>query len=122
MAANGGFLVALSALKRRPVVLALSIVTFLAAYPCFFSVVSFAHALSPAEALAKWRKPLPVGWTAGVMNHGEYYRWWPVSERPVLFLVSLVGLIASLVWLWGVLLWACLRQRKPKQGVFQANG
>ena len=112
MTRKGAFLTAVSVLRRRPWVLALSIAAVAAMYPCFFSVVSFTSALSPEEAIEKWNKPLPPGWTAAVMNHGQYYRWWPIHERPVLFSVSLAGLIVSVGWLWGVLLWVWIQHRK----------
>ncbi len=57
------FLATLSVLRRKPVVLALFIATFVTGLPCFFSVVSFKAALSPQEALDRWNKPRcrPVG-------------------------------------------------------------
>ncbi len=79
--------------------------------PCFYIVVNFTAAASPAEALAKYDKPLPAGWTAGVMNHGEYIRWWLIDERPLLFYSALVGLSVSVLWLWGVGFWAWKRSR-----------
>ncbi len=103
---------ALSSLRRRPVIVMVSIAAFIVMFLCFFSAMSFVNALSPEEALEKWNKPLPAGWTAGVMNHGEYYRWWRICERPVFFSVSLAGLIASVAWLWTVTLWAWIRRRR----------
>jgi len=69
--------------------------TVIVAYAAFFSIMSFYGALRPSEAIERWGKPLPEGWSAGVMNHGEYYRWWTIRDRPLLFTLSWVGLTCA---------------------------
>ena len=71
--------------------------SFLIWLPCGISLISFGAAVTPEEALAEYQTPLPKGWSAGVWSGGRdnYYRWWPISERPVLFGCSLIGLILS---------------------------
>lgn len=49
-----------------------------------FCTVSFLAAKSAADA-AKSGEPLPPGWSAGVMNHGKYYQWWLIRDRPIAF-------------------------------------
>ena len=77
---------------------------FIIALPAFFTTVSFTAALTPDEAIERG-KPLPPGWTAGVMNHGEYYRWWTIREKPLLFGISLFALVAGVLFLWGAIFW-----------------
>ena len=66
-------------------------------FASFFSLVSFLAAKSPPQA-AKTGQPLPPGWSAGVMNHGHYYKWWLIRDNPVLFIASVVGFLAP----WGL--------------------
>ncbi|NLF32255.1 MAG: hypothetical protein GX591_15375 [Planctomycetes bacterium] len=65
--------------------------------------------------MATYGKPLPEGWTAGVMNHGDYYRWWPVSEQARLYAVSLAGLIVSLCTLCGIVFWIWVQRRELRR-------
>ena len=84
------------------------VVAFAIAVPCFFCVVSFFAALTPEEAIAKYGQPLPPGWTVGVMNHGQYYQWYLIGERPWLFAVTfayltswgLIGMASGVRKLW----------------------
>ena len=101
-------------LRQRPRLF--RFVVLVAGLPCFLSVVSFAVAVTPAEAVEKHSKPLPEGWTAGVMNHGKYYQWWPIGERPFLFTISWAGLIAVPLLLCGPTLWTWYRGIKDCHG------
>jgi hypothetical protein len=72
--------------------------------PILFSTVSFVDAITPEQANAD-NMPLPSGWTAGVMNHGSYYKWWTIQQRPILFGVSLFILVAALLFVWISIFW-----------------
>ena len=85
-------------------------------FPAFFSVVSFLAAETPEQALDKGQKPLPAGWSAGVMNHGEYYHWWTISQRPVFFAFSLGALIGALAFIYGSLFWIWKKKRIAGKG------
>jgi hypothetical protein len=39
------------------------------------------------------------------MNHGSYYHWWTIQERPFLFGVFIVCLVTSLLFIWGSIFW-----------------
>ena len=82
----------------RPLLATFQIVATLAMFPTFFSVVSFSAATSATEA-ASDGNPLPSGWSAGVMNHGAYYRWWLIQDRPFMFAFSLFLLLSCLGFL-----------------------
>jgi hypothetical protein len=87
-------------MMRRSV---LQIVAVLVLFPAFFCVISFLVAEPRSELLMRGGD-IPASWSAGVMNHGEYYRWWLPSDRPVFFLSSCFALILSLAYLfWSVL-------------------
>jgi hypothetical protein len=75
----------LKSLREHPLLCVTQVLAFLIALPAFFSTMSFTSALTSEQAVAEYNKPLPSGWTAGVMNHGDYYRWWTIQERPILF-------------------------------------
>ena len=64
------------------------------------SVISFMAAVTPEEARAK-NLPLPSGWTAGVWNHGAYYHWWTIQEKPLLFGISVFYLLTCLLFFGG---------------------
>src|SRR5688572_419352 len=61
---------------------------------CFVWFVNFVAAVTPH---ADGR--IPAEWSGGVMNHGAYYRWYTIQDRPYFFAVSLVGLVASTAFL-----------------------
>src|SRR5262245_22902219 len=90
--------------RKHPVLSVLQIAAFFIALPAFFSAVSFMNAISSEQAQAEGL-PLPSGWSAGVMNHGSYYRWWTISERPFLFAVSVSCVAMSVLFLWSSILW-----------------
>ena len=69
-----------------------------------FSAISFMAAVTPEEARAK-NLPLPSGWTAGVWNHGAYYQWWTIQERPLLFGISVFYLLTCILFFWGQDYW-----------------
>jgi len=66
--------------------------------------INFMVAVTPEEARAK-NLPLPSGWTAGVWNHGSYYQWWTIQERPLLFGISVFYLFACVLFFWGRRFW-----------------
>jgi hypothetical protein len=39
------------------------------------------------------------------MNHGNYFQWWTIQERPVLFGLSALSLSAGVLFLWSSLAW-----------------
>jgi hypothetical protein len=96
--------------QKHPVLSIAQVLAFLIALPAFFSTVSFFNAVTRSQARAN-NFPLPAGWTAGVMNHGSYYQWWTIHERPVLFGVSIFCLVASMLFIWGSLFWLWLLRR-----------
>ena len=55
----------------------------------FLAIVSFLFAKSSRVIGAEGGTP-PEGWPAGVYNHGHYYGWWRISDRPDLFALSVV--------------------------------
>jgi hypothetical protein len=63
--------------------------------PTGFICISWLNAKSSTDV------PLPNGWKAGVMSHGEYYNWplGAVREHPVAFAVCCILLIAEVVFL-----------------------
>jgi hypothetical protein len=96
----------IESLRKHPLLCAAQAIAFLILLPAFVSTVSFTDAVTPQQAIAN-DNPLPSGWTAGVMNHGQYYQWWTIQERPILFGLSSLSLVAgvlfllsSLAWLW----------------------
>ena len=89
--------------KRHPMFSIAQLIAALSALPAFFCTVSFFVALTPEEAIQRYAMALPSGWTAGVMNHGKYYRLWPISERPLFFAFSIGILGAALITLYSTL-------------------
>ena len=88
--------------RKHPIlscVQALAVVVWMSG---FFITNNFIVAVTPAEAVADG-KPLPPGWSAGVMNHGEYFRWWTIRDNPLLFgagvaIFPTVVLVMYLIW------------------------
>jgi hypothetical protein len=84
----------LTSLRAKPFTWVLLAGTAYCCFVGFFWVMNFFVADTPSEALAKWHRALPPGWEAGVMNHGEYFRWYTVSGHPLAF-------AGALLWLGG---------------------
>ena len=63
----------------------------LAIMPSFFSVVFFCNAVTPENSNGS----IPATWSAGVNNHGTYFEWYTISDRPILFAVSVCALVMS---------------------------
>jgi len=103
--------------RKRPFVSVAQVLAFLVALPAFFSTVSFTDALTPDQAIAKYEMPLPPGWTAGVMNHGRYYRWWTIQDRPVLFAASIFFFASPMLFIWGSAFWIWRRNRRRDHAV-----
>jgi hypothetical protein len=101
----------IDSLRKHPVLSAFQVIAFLIALPAFFSTMSFTGAVTPDQARADGL-PLPAGWSAGVMNHGSYYHWWTIQERPFLFGISLFCLVTGLLFIWGSLFWLWRLHRK----------
>jgi small-conductance mechanosensitive channel len=59
----------------------------------FFSVVSFLNADLPREIPVSASVEVPRSWPAAVRNHGHYYLWWTVSQRPLMFAFSVAFLL-----------------------------
>jgi hypothetical protein len=59
----------------------------------FFCVVSFLSAERPGQINPPPGVVVPAQWPAAVFNHGQYYLWWTVAQRPFLFGVSLAALL-----------------------------
>ena len=91
-------------LRKHPVLSVVQVIAFFIALPAFFSTVSFINAVTPEQARAN-NLPLPLGWSAGVMNHGSYYQWWTIQERPFLFGFSIFCLVMSLLFIFGSIFW-----------------
>jgi hypothetical protein len=103
-------------LRRHSLLYAAQAIAFLISLPAFVSAVNFIDAETPQQAIARNGKPLPPGWTAGVMNHGEYYRWWTIQERPVLFGLSALSLVAAILFLWSSLAWLWWKAENKELG------
>jgi hypothetical protein len=101
----------IGSLRKHPVLAVFQVVAFLIALPAFFSTMSFVGAVTPEQARADGL-PLPPGWKAGVMNHGSYYLWWTIQERPFLFGISVFFLVTGLLFIWGSLFWLWRLHRK----------
>ncbi|HLX68376.1 MAG TPA: hypothetical protein VKV04_02005 [Verrucomicrobiae bacterium] len=102
----------LKSFRKHPRLCVAQVFAFLIALPAFFSTVSFSSALTPGQAIAEYNKPLPPGWTAGVMNHGGYYRWWTIQQRPVLFGASVIFLAVGMLFIYGSLFWVWKQNEK----------
>jgi hypothetical protein len=87
------------------------LVLLLVGLPALFSTMSFVAAETPEQAVAHGT-PLPEGWTAGVMNHGTWYRWWTIQENPALFGASVFLLVAGMFFLYSSLIWSWRDYRK----------
>jgi hypothetical protein len=98
--------------RKHPVLSATQVFASLVALPAFFSTVSFMNAVTPEQARAD-SQPLPPGWSSGVMNHGSYYHWWTIQEKPFLFGISIFCLAVSLLFIWGSIFWLWRQRRKP---------
>jgi hypothetical protein len=85
-----------ASLRAKPFTWVLLGSTWYCCFVGFFWVMNFFVADTPSEALAKWQRSLPPGWEAGVMNHGEYFRWFTIEGHPLLFVGALIWLGASL--------------------------
>ena len=55
-------------------------------------------AVSPQGAVARYGKPLPAGWPAGVMNHGRY-EWWfgTTADYPIAYAVTSVAMWVAVI-------------------------
>jgi len=98
-------------IRKHPALSIAQVLAFLIAVSGFFSTVSFSVALAPDQAMANFGKPLPLGWTAGVWNHGTYYQWWTIHERLFLFAVSLMCLAGGVLFLWVSIGWLRWQKR-----------
>jgi hypothetical protein len=111
----------IESLRKHRLLYAGEVLAFLICLPAFFSTLSFNDALTPQQAIARYSKPLPPGWSAGVMNHGAYYQWWTIQERPVLFGLSALCLVAGILFLWTSLAWLWWKgrtgQTPPEEGL-----
>jgi hypothetical protein len=88
----------------HPVLAPVQVFVFFISMLAFLSTESFTSAVTPQQARAA-NRPLPPGWTAGVMNHGSYYNWWTIDQRPALYWLSRSCLWASNIFLYGSLYW-----------------
>jgi hypothetical protein len=104
----------LKSLLEHPLLCVTQMLALLIALPAFFSTMSFTSALTPEQAVTEFNKPLPTGWTAGVMNHGDYYRWWTIQERPILFGISVFFLVMGMLFIYGSLFWIWKQNRKSQ--------
>ncbi len=94
---------------------------FLAIIPAFVATANFIAAETPEQALAKNKQPLPAGWTAGVWNHDHYFRWWTISERPILFGLSALTLVIGVLFLWSSLVWLWWKARASQPPPTETN-
>jgi hypothetical protein len=78
-------------------------------FPAFFCFVSFTVA-EPRSAILAGGGNIPDSWTAGVMNHGSYYKWWMPSDRPFFFAISCATLFVCL----GYLFWSSTRESRKR--------
>jgi hypothetical protein len=100
----------IKSLRMRPALSIAQVLAFLIILPAFFSTESFVSAITPEQANAE-NMPLPSGWTAGVINHGSYYQWWTIQQRPFLFGLSLFFLVAGLLFIWVSIFWIWKQNR-----------
>ncbi len=90
-----GFRTLSSSFKKRPWLSLGQIVAGLLVFLGFFLTVSFVSAITPHEAALTGDAVMPTHWEAGIMNHGEYYRWYTISNHPILFGISLAVFVGS---------------------------
>ena len=81
-----------SSVRARPIAWVLLGASACCCFVGFFWVINFLVADTPTEALSKWHIALPADWEAGVMNHGEYFRWYTISGHPFFFAGALLWL------------------------------
>ena len=72
------------------------VIAFLIGFPAFFATVSFYVAESRDQIIKKGYN-IPHTWEAGVMNHGDYYEWYLMSEHPYYFMLS-IGTFATVLF------------------------
>jgi hypothetical protein len=66
-------------------------------FPFFIlAVISFVTAITPQQAEQLHQLTMPSTWEAGVFSHGSYYRWITITGHPILFALSILGLLISI--------------------------
>ncbi len=68
----------------------------------------------PGVQLRAKRKDIPDEWPAAYFYRGEYKRWYTIKQRPVLFGLSIVGLVVGFVPCYLVTTYA-MNDRKYKE-------
>ncbi len=80
--------------NRRALISVTQLVAAILMFPTFFMWASWLNAVRPAET------QLPPGWRAGVMNHGEYYKWvGTVYDNPIGFAICSFALFLEIGFL-----------------------
>lgn len=88
-----------------PIILPIAIILFLIAT---LFLLGFFAVVTPEEALNRGYPPMPRNWEAGVFSHGSYYKWFTITEQPILFGFSILLFFAA----WGVTIVTVLSKRK----------
>lgn len=68
----------------------------------------------PAAEIRENVHDIPEEWPAAYMDHGKYKRWYTIKQRPVLFGLSIVGLVVGFVPCYLVTTYA-MNDRKYKE-------
>lgn len=101
-------------LRKHCLLYIVQAIVFLIVMPAFVSIINFSEAVTPEQAVSKYGQSLPFGWSVGVMNHGDYFQWWTISERPIMFGFSMFFLVAGLLFLVGSIVWLHFKDRPCK--------
>ncbi len=81
--------------------------------PSFTAAICFIDS-KPAAEIRENVYDIPEEWTAAYMDHGKYKRWYTIKQRPVLFGLSIVGLVVGFVPCYLVTTYA-MNDRKYKE-------
>jgi len=94
--------------RQRPLRSALQVLAGVLHLAAGISLINFAVAYTPDEAKLVGHT-FPPDWSAGVMNHGTFYRWYTVNDAPVLFGFSVIVLILAI----GSFIYWTMFERQP---------
>ena len=75
------------------------------------STLAFLATETPAEAARRGLARIPSECEAGFFNHGAYTCWYTISDHPLLFALSLAGLLAG----GAIVAWAQRRWFPPRR-------
>jgi hypothetical protein len=107
-------LVLIDRLRGHPWKGGMLVLSIIAIYPAFYSVINFATAVTPAQAAAQGLQ-MPPWWSAGVYQHGHVYEWYTIGKKPLLFSLSVAGLVLSLGYIYYLIFSAVWQRRQQRR-------